>query len=117
MKLKFYGRNEHTVHFTGRSRGQPDRIIGKTFVPANGKEPPRYALNKDPEEIDSANTELAEKCKRAVANPNGAGLWPADKETAAFCGVEFVPVEFDADGDWSPARKPAAKKSEPKAEI
>ncbi len=29
-------------------------------------------------------------------------LWAADPKTAAFCGVPFVELEQDADGEWQP---------------
>ncbi len=103
MRLKFYGRNAHTVYWPGTyAPGQVRPQPGKTFVAAEGpNSPARYALDKEPAEVDSdrepaAAEHFARQCRKG-------GLWAADRETAAFCGVEFQRVEMGADGDFAPA--------------
>ena len=114
MRLKFLARNEHTVYWPGsRSTGQARQQIGKTFVAGKSpSEPARYALDKQPTEVDSDSPDAP----HAIRQCQKGALWAADRETAAFCGVEFVQVALDADGDFSPAKAPAAKKPEPSKE-
>lgn len=96
MQLKFYAREDQLVRVPGVGRGaqgSPASYVGRTF----DQKTRGYPAIEDGAAIDSDSKEgkrLAELCKR-----DGC-LWPANKETADFCGVEFVVVEFK-DGVWS----------------
>ncbi len=112
MRLKFYGRNAHTVYWPGTyAVGQPRQYFGSRLVAGTGpKDPSRKVVTKEPDECDSdAHPAAAEHFKKQCQR---GALWAADKQTADFCGVDFVRVELDADGDWSPAA--AARPATPK---
>lgn len=93
----------HAPGYVGRTLVAPVRS-GERII-----EPARYAANKDAYEVHSATRSgrrLAKLCLRGE-------LWPADKVTAAFCGVDFPQVEFSTEGEWEIAkRKTRAKKAE-----
>jgi hypothetical protein len=109
MKLKFFAREDLLVAYPGIMPvvGQPRLYVGRQFD-ADAK---TYPATAEGHTFDSDSPEGARVLMRAKRNPS---LWPADKETAAACGVEFVPVEFK-DGVFHPAqqasRKTAAKDS------
>jgi hypothetical protein len=124
MKLKFLARDGHTVRWPGLpSTGQIHRAVGRSFVPGNPakREPSRLSADESPTEIDSDSPQaphLIRQCQKG-------GLWAADADTAAFCGVEFVELARDTDGEWIAAQKKqsatsrAARAAEPerKAEV
>lgn len=119
MKLRFYARAGCLENWPGsKAVGQPPRYIGRTFV-ASDKPGVLGALvaDREPVELDDGSPDAPRLMRKCLKG----GLWPADKETAARCGVDFVAVEQDADGEWV-ARKATAPafakpKSEPKAEL
>lgn len=97
MKLRFHPRAGALVpdpRFP-RATGQPVRRIGFSV---DGK------LEERPAEFDEADPGVRRLVKLVVRD---GALLPADKETAAFCGVRFVDVERKGDG-YEPKR-PAAK--------
>lgn len=62
---------------------------------------------------DLAYRVLPDLCTHDLRNGNPAALWPADAETAAWCGVPFVKVEH-RDGEWAAKDpEPLAKKKNP----
>jgi hypothetical protein len=122
MKLKFLARRgpdgvPRFVNVPGPLvQGQPMLRVGRSWSPATGPgSPSENRATKEPFEIsstDQAAPHLARQCQKG-------GLWAADKATAEFCGVEFVNVTQDADGEWiadDRPVKPAAEKASPKKE-
>jgi len=88
MQLKFYARDDLLVAWPGMlpAVGQPRRYVGRRFDAAIRG----YPATDDPTAFDSESAEG----KRLVARVRREScLWPADKETAAACGVEFVAVD------------------------
>ena len=113
MQLRFYARGDDLVRHPGvlSAIGQPARYIGREFIAgeaerdASGKTrtktPSSNPATKDGSVFDSETAEgqaAARHCRKLA-------LWPADRDTAEFCGVQFVAVEFK-DGVW--LEKPAA---------
>lgn len=73
----------------------------------------------EPFEYDEKRPELRDLDRRLLKRVRRDGdLWPADAETAAACGVPFVPVQF-SDGEWVVASsiKPAATKAAAKKDT
>jgi hypothetical protein len=113
MQLAFYAREDALVRYPGLNPafGQPARYIGREFVAGEvergpgGKErtrvPASNPATREPSVFDSETPEgqaAARHCRKLA-------LWPANKETAEFCGVPFVAVAF-SDGAWT--EKPVA---------
>jgi len=48
--------------------------------------------------------------ERMVRFCRSGDLWPADKHTAARCGVEFTELERNDDGEWVRAKAPKKRK-------
>lgn len=118
MRLKFRARAGGVVNWPGaKIQGHLPRYVGRHFV---ASEKPgvagAYAADKDAVELDPSSEDaphLIRQCKKG-------GLWAADAETAAHCGVEYVNLTQDDDGEWIAARsapKPAPAKAEPKKEL
>jgi len=96
MKLRFHPRDDLLVRVPGfvPRVGQPDQYVGRRFDAekhGHPASPTAYEVDAD----SDAGRRLAKLCRRDNA------LWPADKATADFCGVTFVPVEFQ-DGVFVP---------------
>ncbi len=115
MKLKFHSRRDHKVAWPGANfSGQPPRYIGRSWLAGDGKSAAAvHPASKDADEVDTETTASAdvEHIKRQCRK---GGLWPADRETATACGVEFASVTQDADGEWiagSAKAQPAPKKT------
>lgn len=66
----------------------------------------------EPFEYDETRPELRGMDRRLMKRVRRDGdLWPADRETAVACGVQFVPIEFH-EGEWvAVSSKPAVKKA------
>lgn len=103
MQLKFFARvgiAEPDPRFP-RVQGQQARRIGRD---SSGK------ATAEPAEFDSDTAEgrrvlkLMTRESDAKRRAETAPLIPADRETAAACGVPFVPVELGADGEFAPAQ-------------
>lgn len=91
------------------SVGAPVRYVGRKHDPKTRG----YPATKEPYECDSGTREAA-YLKKHIGS-----LVAADAETAAACGVKFVPHEFK-DGVWVPKAEeakpaPAAKADAPKS--
>jgi hypothetical protein len=117
MQLKFYAKKDHVVHWPGpKFTGQRHDYVGRKFEKASDDKAAKaagvlgvHAALKEAAEIDSAAPgadDLIRYCRKG-------GLWPADADTAAACGVEFTKVEYsDSEREWLPAKaekKPAAR--------
>lgn len=126
MKLRFYARADELVGHPeqlayGFRTGAPKRYIGRTHVVGEYQESPEFKVIRPasypaveaPEEFDTKHLHAA-GVQFLQRKTQKGGLWPADAETAAFCGVPLVPVKF-VDGEWieAPASKPVlvAKKT------
>lgn len=76
--------------------GQPSRYYGRRHdLALRG-----YPAVDAPCEFE-ADSDDGRKCARACRE---GSLWPSNAATASYCGVPYVPVEFN-DGTWS--QKPA----------
>jgi len=112
MILKFFAVEDLLVDVPGgHVVGQLPRYVGREFAPPTPGNLGSFPATKEPYECDSDSAEgrrLAHICKR------DEDLFPADDETAAFCGVKRVPIEFK-DGQWVEISAPAkSAKSAPK---
>lgn len=99
MKLRFYARAEHVVHYPApRQAGQIHNYVGRQFVPHEDDRVARETrvagqnrATKEPFELESGSQEAEILSLYALQG----GLWCADAETAAAVGVAFVPVTYD----------------------
>lgn len=125
MGLKFLPRAGHMVHFaSGNASGQLSRYVGRTFKPvAKAGVAGAYAADDEPVEVDPDSADAAHLIRQA--RKSDPGVWPADEATAAACGVEFVKLGRDSDGEWiaapraavAPGAVSSTRKPEPKAEA
>ncbi len=120
MILKFYAR-DGLVREPGRRPmiGQAAVYLGREFVPPSKREDGSIVdaalpATKDGFTWDTDRHEHAHNEHVMKAARKGA-FWPADKDTAAACGVAFVDVEFKA-GVFAEKSKPAARASSGKSE-
>lgn len=110
MKLSFYAKPGHCVHWPDRMRvsGRVYQYVGRQY---NAETRVHEALAEpvvvDTEHADAEHCRAAERLRRVCARDSA--LWPADEATAAACGVPFVPVEL-RDGEWRPVPMKSAKK-------
>jgi hypothetical protein len=107
MKLRFYARAGQMVRVPGQQImvGQPVKYVGRKTV-----KDMRHEASSDPYEVE-AGTRRAMRLVKLVRRDQC--LWPADEPTAKACGVRFVPVKQDSNGEWvavTPPVKKAAKK-------
>jgi hypothetical protein len=99
MKLKFYARDGHVVHFPGpKMAGQIHNYVGRQFVlepddklAQSTRVMGKNIALKDGFEIDSETAEGRDMMHEARCG----GLWPANAETATACGCAFVAVKYD----------------------
>lgn len=112
MKLAFYARQGHVVHYPGvKVAGSMPMYVGRKN--AKIKEGDKvvgfsHPAVETPVEVD-ANSKIGARflkiCRRA---PQDLPLWPADEQTARACGVPFVKVEL-VDGEYQPIRSAPSK--------
>jgi citrate lyase beta subunit len=115
-KLRFYARNDAdgprlvTVPGSRPMRGQAAQYVGRKFIPGDAEKgvPAQFPATEAPHE---ALADSDEGRRLVKVTREDAALWPADKETAAACGVDFVAVEVK-DGVAVP-KSPAASASKP----
>lgn len=106
MLLRFYARAgfiEPDPRFP-RVHGQPARRIGRDVSGRAQSEPAEFdAETPEGRRVAFVVTRELDAKRRAEVAP----LIPADRATAEFCGLPFVPVEQGPDGEWIPkqARK------------
>jgi hypothetical protein len=130
MGLKFLARAGHMATFAaGNAFGQLPRYIGRTFKPSpkGSGSVGAFVADAEPTEVPEVGPD-AEHLTRMARK---GGVWAADKATADACGVEFVELKKDDDGEWIAAPKSApapvaapspdlasagSSKSKPKAE-
>lgn len=134
MQLSFYARGGIAVSVPGQSRpagaegtpyvsGPPAKYVGREFVPPAGlrrkngeltaDEPAKYIVSKTPFQCDSDSKVgqrlvrhmTRKRCRKTGEYP----LWPADKQTADFLGIPFVPVEV-TNGNAAPKAPSKASK-------
>lgn len=97
--LKFHAREDRLVRepLERMFIGAQASYVGRRFdAKANG-----WVATEEPFSVNAASTagqRLALLCVR------DGSLWPADAETAAACGVPFVPLKL-VDGAWVAAPK------------
>lgn len=96
-KLRFFARNDAdgpllvTVPGSRALKGQAPEYVGRRFMVGDPKAGvgASHPATEQPYECDSeseAGQRLTQLTRRDCS------LWPADKETAAACSVDFVPV-------------------------
>jgi hypothetical protein len=94
MKLRFFakddGEESHRMYVPNsvRMQGQLPQIIGRTTVIVGGKI--THPATEEAWECDADSADADEILNRFRRGKRP--LWPADVETAAACGVEFVRV-------------------------
>jgi hypothetical protein len=105
MKLRFYAKAGHSVHWPGlKATGQAYAYVGRQLASSGASQP----ASKDAVEVDASSEEgrrFAKLCKR------DGSLWPADKATANHCGVEFVELDY-ADTEWQPKATKSPRKGD-----
>ena len=107
MKLRFYARGDLKPFVPGYRPmvGNLPRYVGRTVKVVDG-------VATHPAENKAHEVDADSDAGRRLAKMARFGdIWCADRETAAACSTEFVPVKF-ADGEWVPDVKPAAKAKE-----
>lgn len=103
--IKFYAKGNTLVRVPGAQPrpGQPDVYVGRTF----DSDSRGYPAVNEVFEID----EKSDSGKRLIRLVNvDKCLYPADKNTADLCGVEFIPVEFKS-GVFVEKTKQSSKQS------
>lgn len=101
MLLRFVAKADLLVTVPGQSvrTGQALRYVGRQYTPPGDGVGASYPATEEPFAVEFGSAEgmrLAKLCRRDKS------LYPFDAETAAACGVQYVPVQFSA-GEWSPA--------------
>lgn len=113
-KLRFFARDDLLVTVPGSRpmMGQAPQYVGRSFVPGNGADKgAQHPATEGPYECASDSDEGR---RLALLVRRDAALWPADAETAAACGVEFVAVAVK-DGIAAPAPKASPAPQRPSA--
>lgn len=80
--------------------GQAPRYVGRRFVPATAEQPASHPATEAPAEYPAGSLEgqrCVKRCRRGE-------LWPADAETARFCGVPMPDLVYDPAGAWDERR-------------
>lgn len=110
-KVRFYARGDQLVAVPEQIPmvGSPRLYVGREFLRATqdsrGKvlKPAAYPAAKSAHEFDSdtlTGSLVVDEVRRSHRQ-GCQSLWCADEETAAICGVPFVPVGLQA-GSWVP---------------
>lgn len=94
-------------------KGQAPQYVGRKFIPGDGKT--TGAQHPAVESAYETESETDEGRRLIQLTSRDAALWPADKETAAACGVEFVAVEVK-DGVAVRASAPTPRASASRAQ-
>lgn len=114
--LRFYARPGHVCPRPGTITGQKARYVGLTTKVDKDEAGNTVAISHPPTEQAFECAEDSEDGKRILKGLRSPieranfGLWPADKETAARCGVPFVEVEL-RNGEWLPKAEAKADSS------
>lgn len=109
MKLKFFAREDLLVTVPGSRpmRGQAPEYVGRKFIPGDGTVGAQFPASEKPYECEADSDEGR---RLVLLTRRDSALWPADKETADACGVEFSAVSVK-DGVALPTQAVATKKS------
>lgn len=101
--LKFYAKSDQLVRVPGAQPrpNQPDMYVGRNFDSTSRG----YPATKEGHEVEE-NTDSGRRLTRLVQIDQC--LWPADKDTARACCVEFIAVEFK-DGSFVEKSKQSPK--------
>ena len=99
MQLKFYAKNDLLVPVPEVILivGAPHKYVGRHHDPSTRS----YPANELPDSYDSESRE-GKRLKKLVRREQC--LFPANKETAQFCGVPFVNFTYDISGEWKCAK-------------
>lgn len=96
-KVRFFARNDAdgpllvSVPGSRARQGQPPEYVGRKFVRADLDKGMGASHPATPEPFECDSESDVGQRLRQLTRRDGS-LWPADKETADLCGVEFVPV-------------------------
>lgn len=98
MILRFYAKGDALCPVPGQgvTHGAPLHYVGRSPVTGDGV-PTAYPATEKAFEVDS-DTDAGRRLKLICWRD--ADIYPADKQTAEFCQVQFVDVVF-ADGVWT----------------
>jgi hypothetical protein len=108
MTLSFYAREgllAYVPNNIGRV-GQSPRYIGRSHTLGTATKPAEYPATVDPTAFPSPDTQTVARLTHLCRD---GAIWPANSETAAACGVQFVPVEYK-DGAWVAAERSSPRK-------
>lgn len=98
MILHYFARTQHLVHEPGRKpvQGQHPRYVGRRWVSADDGNGGGYVTTAEGQKFDTDNLSPQQtlKFRRIV---NDGSLWCADEATAAWHGIPFTPVKFNAE--------------------
>lgn len=89
-------------HFGGQSR----RYVGREFKRLDDKTV-AYPAKVEPDQVADNDADAQHLIRKVVRGE----LYAADQHTADACGVAFMPLESDQDGEWFPK---ASKKTDPR---
>jgi len=120
MKLRFIAREDAlaTVPGSRASVGQSAHYVGRTYVAPKDGKGGMYPATQEPHEamFDMSKQDDVIRFNRYVKIAKRGDIWPADQETAAACGVEFVQASFKA-GEWTRGAAPAPAAIHPAAPV
>jgi hypothetical protein len=108
-KLRFFARDDLLVTVPGSRpmQGQAPQYVARSFVPGDGVKGAQYPATDKPYECEADSDEGR---RLVLLTRRDGSLWPADAETAAACGVDFVAVSVKG-GVAAPAPKAAPQRS------
>ena len=111
---KFYAKGKQLVADPSHAPvpGQPRRYAGRKMVRLDDGRT-AFPATEEGFVYDETRPELRDIDRRMLKRVRrDRDMWPGDEATAAACGVPFVPLRFDDDGEWVPApAKPASRKA------
>lgn len=107
MTLRFYarGKGKVTDPRSPHNDGQLPKYVGRAWVPSDDKANRKIGAHmptKQAYECEPGPVGL----RLALLTRRDSSLWPADAETARYCQVDYVELEFvgveGTDGEWKP---------------
>ena len=99
--LRFYARHDHRVWYPGFKAGvgQPPIYLGRKHVPAADGQPSSSPATEQAIECE-LGSEVANRIIRLMTvDACDPPFFCADEQTAALCGLPYVPAEF-SNGVW-----------------
>jgi hypothetical protein len=107
MKLRFYARTGHLVpdpRQTRRVQGEIPMCVGRAFVASSDPTKPHQQVATEEATVLDTDSLDPERLASTLRDVTRESLWCADKATADFCQVQFVPLSFDKTMNvWAPA--------------